>query len=246
MRRFAVVSMLVLLCAGPAAAQATLTFGTGDDFGGNSTANVTTEQVTPAPDGGFTSATVLSGVNIRNAPSTQNSEIIGTLAAGDVVAVRCSYGWCELANGGYTAEKFLSLDGQSFDVVAPPADGTISTGDAPAVTAAITAPDAIPSVAANFDGLWTATGPAGKPGMPLILKQDGNSVTGTFQTTERLAKLSGAVEGRMLNFTYDMLNKAGKTIASGNGFLKLSNDNARLSGVLMLNGLVVSNIKATH
>jgi hypothetical protein len=214
MRRFAVVSMLVLLCASPAAAQATLTFGTGDDFGGNSTANVTTEQVTPAPDGGFTSATVLSGVNIRNAPSTQNSEIIGTLAAGDVVA--------------------------------PPADGTISTGDAPAVTAAITAPDAIPPVAANFDGLWTATGPAGKPGMPLILKQDGNSVTGTFQTTERLAKLSGAVEGRMLNFTYDMLNKAGKTIASGNGFLKLSNDNARLSGVLMLNGLVVSNIKATH
>lgn len=245
MRRFAVISMLALLSVSPAMAQMTLGFGTGDD-GGNSTATVTTQDATPGFDGGFVHATVLSGVNIRSAPNTQGSDIIGTLSAGDVVGARCRFGWCELSDGGYTAEKFLSLDGQSFDVISPPAEGSISTGDAPAVTAAITAPDAIPPVAANFDGLWTATGPAGKPGMPLILKQDGNVVTGTFQTTDRLAKLTGDVEGRKFVFTYDMLNKAGKTIASGNGFLKMGNDSASLSGVLMLNGLVVSNIDATH
>jgi hypothetical protein len=245
MRRFAVVSMFALLSVSPVMAQTTLGFGTGDD-GGNSTATVTTEDATPGLVGGFVHATVLSGVNIRSAPNTQGSDIIGTLSAGDVVGARCRFGWCELSDGGYTAEKFLSLDGQSFDVISPPAEGSISTGDAPAVTAAITAPDAIPPVAANFDGLWTATGPAGKPGMPLILKQDGNADTGTVQTTDRLAKLTGDVEGRKFVFTYDMLNKAGKTIASGNGFLKMGNDSASLSGVLMLNGLVVSNIDATH
>ena len=245
MRRFAVVSMLVLLSASPAAAQITLGFGTGGDDG-NSSATVTTQQATPSFDGGFVNATVLTGANVRSAPNTHGSDIIGTLHTGDLVGARCKFGWCELAKGGYTAEKFLSLDGQSFDVVQPPADGAVSTGDAPAVTAAITAPDVIPPVAANFDGLWTAASPTGGPGMPLILKQDGNAVTGTLQTTDRLAKLSGDVEGRKFVFTYDMLNKAGKTIASGNGFLKMGNDSASLSGVLMLNGLVVSNIDATH
>jgi hypothetical protein len=43
-----------------------------------------------------------------------------------------------------------------------------------------------------------------------------------------------------------MLNKAGRTIASGNGYLTLGKDNASLRGVLMLNGLVVSNVNATR
>src|SRR3954447_19446570 len=106
MRRFAVVSMLVLLSASPAAAQMTLSFGAGGDDG-NSTATVTTQQAAPSFDGAFTNATVLSGVNIRSAPSSRGSDIIGTLHEGDTIAVRCKFGWCELANGGgYTAEKF--------------------------------------------------------------------------------------------------------------------------------------------
>ena len=82
--------------------------------------------------------------------------------------------------------------------------------------------------------------------MPLILKQNDRAVTGTLQSPDRLAKLTGEIDGRNLNFTYDMLNKAGRTIASGNGYLTLGKDNASLRGVLMLNGLVVSNVNATR
>jgi hypothetical protein len=43
-----------------------------------------------------------------------------------------------------------------------------------------------------------------------------------------------------------MLDAKGKTIASGNGFMTLGNGGTSLSGVLMLNGLVVSNINASR
>jgi hypothetical protein len=233
-----------LLLTHPALAQ-TFTFGSGSDFG--SSATVTSRQAQTAFAGPFTSATVLSGVNVRDAPSSRGSTVIGTLNTGDVVSVRCRFGWCELATGGYTAEKFLSLDGsaQSFEVIAPPPEGAISSGDAPPVTTATDTTE-LPPVAANFDGLWTVLEPDGKPGGPLIIKQTDVSVTGTLQTPNRLTKITGEIEGRQLNFTYQMLNPSGKQVASGNGFLNLKDGGQTLSGSLMLNGLVISNIKATR
>lgn len=246
MRITAAMVLVALLLASPAVAQ-TLSFGITPDGLGNSTATVTTEQAMPSFNGPFTGATVLSGVNIRSAPSSRGSTVTGQLREGQTVSVRCKFGWCQLADGGYTAQKFLSLDGsaQSFAVVQPPAPGAISSGDAPAITTSALA--AAPAAAsANFDGLWTLVDSSGKPGMPLILKQTDKAVTGTLQSPDRLAKLTGEIDGRNLNFTYDMLNRAGKTIASGNGYLTLGKDNASLRGVLMLNGLVVSNVNATR
>ena len=274
---------LLPLLAGPALAQG---FDLGLDPGNGSTATVTTQQVLPAFNGPFIPATVVSGVNVRSAPTTHGSSVVATLHEGDRVSVRCALGWCELdGGGGYAAQKFLSLSdggfgaagtdaqfdtanqfdtggdftagslddgtGQqiggsgSFDAMPPPADGAVSTGDAPPVKS-LTQLGSTASVPANFDGLWTLIDPSGKPGMPLILKQENTSVTGTLQNPGRLAKLTGDIAGTKLNFTYDMLDAKGKAIASGNGFMTLANNGTSLNGVLMLNGLVVSNINATR
>lgn len=237
---------ILILATAPAFAQDE-TFGVGDPVGGKSTATVTTETVGPDGADSFVGATVLSAVNVRDAPTSRGSTIIGTLQAGDGVFVRCSRGWCELRDGGYAAGKFLSLSGtaESFDVLQPPAPGSPSSGDAPPVTTAIDTV-ANPPVPANFDGLWTLLDPGGKPGMPLILKQTDRTVTGTLQGPDRLAKLTGEVQGSKLTFTYDMVNGKGARIASGSGFLNLAAGGERLTGVLMLNGLVISNIDATR
>ncbi|HVY52205.1 MAG TPA: SH3 domain-containing protein [Devosia sp.] len=236
---------IALLLSQPALAQS-FSFGAGG--GDGSSATVTTQQALPTFEGPFVSATVLSGVNVRSAPTSHGSTVIGTLEAGDVVSVRCHFGWCELANnGGYAAEKFLSLEGtaQSFEVVEPPAEGAQSTGDAPPVTTSVDTAE-VPPVAANFDGLWTVLDPDGKPGMPLILKQSDRSVTGTLQSPNRLTKITGEIEGSKLTFTYQMLNEKGGNVAAGNGFFNLQGGGQSLSGVLMLNGLVITNIKATR
>jgi hypothetical protein len=286
--RAVLLASALLFATSPAFAQGfDLGLGTGD-----STATVTTQQVMPSFDGPFIPATVVSGVNVRSAPTTHGSSVVATLHEGDQVSVRCALGWCELSgNGGYAAQKFLSLSdggfgamgtdaqlddsGQfnadggfaagsldttgnfdtanaqdlggsgSFDAMSPPADGAVSTGDAPPVKS-LTQLGTTASVPANFDGLWTMVDPSGKPGMPLILKQQNTSVTGTLQNPGRLAKLTGDIAGTKLSFTYDMLDGKGKTIASGNGFMNLGKDGASLNGVLMLNGLVVSNIVATR
>jgi hypothetical protein len=281
--RIALLATTLIAIAGPALAQGfDLGLGSADE----STATVTTRQVLPSFDGPFIPATVLTGVNVRSAPTTHGSSILATLHEGDRVSVRCALGWCELGNtGGYAAQKFLALsDGGfgamgsdaafdtgtqfdsggdftagtldagtnqdfggsgSFDAMAPPAQGAISTGDAPPVKS-LTQLGTTAAVPANFDGLWTLIDPGGKPGMPLILKQDNTSVTGTLQNPGRLAKLTGDISGTKLNFTYDMLDAKGKPIASGNGYMTLGKDGASLNGVLMLNGLVVSNINASR
>jgi len=279
--RVALLSVALVVMAQPAFAQG-FDLGLGGD---DSTATVTTEQVLPSFDGPFIPASVVSGVNVRSAPTTHGSTIVGTLHEGDRVSVRCTLGWCEINGGGYAAQKFLSLsDGGfgamgtdaefdtgtqfdtggdftagsldnggsqdfggsgSFDAMPPPAEGAVSTGDAAPVKS-LTRLGNTASVPANFDGLWTLVDPGGKPGMPLILKQDNTTVTGTMQNPGRLAKLTGDISGTKLNFTYDMLDAKGKTIASGNGFMTLGKGGTSLSGVLMLNGLVVSNINASR
>jgi len=250
MRRAGSILALFVLSAAPAMAAGALnlSFGTSPDPGGSS-ATFTQTTVTPAPDAnGFVRATVLSAVNIRSAPSSTQSEIIGTLQEGQGVRVRCDRGWCELEDtGGYTAQKFLNFDGgaQSFDVVNPPSDPTT-------MEAAVNDPGTTPPatagtpVAVSFDGLWTPLDASGHPGQPMILKQDGAAVTGTMQGKDRLTKIAGDIQGSKLSFTYDMLNGKGSKVASGSGFMDLSADGKSLSGVLMLNGLVISNIKATR
>src|SRR5690348_16363647 len=96
----------LLFTAAPVAAAGTinLSFGTSPNPGGSS-ATFTQTTVTPAPDAsGFVSATVLSAINVRSAPSSTQSDIIGALQQGQNVRVRCDRGWCELEDtGGYTA-----------------------------------------------------------------------------------------------------------------------------------------------
>ncbi len=252
------IALLSLLCATPAVAQVSLTFDNGgggqlstDSFT-KSTATVTEQDATPAatpvPDGDtFMPATVLSAVNVRSAPSTTNSEIIGTLQQGGTVAARCHLSWCELQDGGYVAQKFLNIDATgSFDVVAPPADGVTTAGNATTAELAAPATDAAPAPAVSFDGAWTITNdPSGQP-VPLTLTQTGASVTGTLSGKDRISQITGDIQGTQLSFTYKMANAKGAPVATGNGFLALQPDGKTLTGNLMLNGLVISNINATR
>jgi hypothetical protein len=71
----------------------------------------------------FQTATVASVVSIRDKPKSEaGSKVIGTLAAGQIVRVRCpSRFWCELSEGsGWVSASFLRL-GTS----APPATSSI-------------------------------------------------------------------------------------------------------------------------
>jgi hypothetical protein len=233
-----IATMLPGISVASAAGPLSLTFGSGDAAG--STATATQQQTTPIFTGAFAPATVLSAVNVRSGPSSQGTEIVGTLHEGETVSARCLRGWCELeGNAGYTAQKFLSFGGaDSFAVLGPPSEeASIDTA---------LAPDPGATAVANFDGLWTVIDADGNPGMPLILTQTGASVTGTLQSKERLAKIVGDVEGNKLSFTYDMLDSKGRAVASGNGFLNLKTGGSALSGVMMLNGLVISNISASR
>ncbi len=245
------LSVILILLATPAYAQITLDLNAGSGDTGtpaNSTATVTSEDATPAPayDGSFSGATVLTAVNVRTAPSTQNSEIIGTLQQGGTVSVRCQLSWCELQDGGYVAQKFLTFDGTgSFDVVQPPADGQTTAGNA--TTAELATPEATPApVSVSFDGAWTVTNdPSGQPAA-LTLTQTGANVTGTLTGKDRVTQISGDIQGSQLSFTYKMANAKGGAVASGSGFLTMQPSGTALTGNLMLNGLVISNINATR
>ena len=241
----AIVLTAAAVLATPALAQAT--FST--NFNDGSTATFTQQQTPPGFAGGFANAVVLSAVNVRSAPSSQNSQIIGTLQQGERVAARCQRGWCELEPGGYTAQKFLSfsIDG-SFDVVQPPADGETTGGNA--TTAELT-PDATTLPQANtaiadFNGNWTVTSDPTQSNLPLVLTQAGTGVTGTLTGKDRVTKITGDIQGSKLTFTYSMVNGKGGAVASGNGFLNLAADGKSLAGVLMLNGLVIANLNASR
>lgn len=208
---------------------------------GNSAATVTTQTV------GFTAATVQSAVNIRNRPDSRNSDIIGALQAGGTVMVRCSYGWCELADGGYVAQKFLSFDGGSFDVVAPPADGDTTAGE-PSLTPP-PAPDAqqpVEQAVPDFAGTWTVLDAAGQAQRVLTLTQSGASVDGILEAPSRIARITGRIGGTRLDFTYQMMNEKSEPVASGTGMLDMGEDGKSLSGRLMLNGLVLGDIDAVR
>jgi hypothetical protein len=247
-----IAPLALILFASPAFAQVSLTLDAGGGDNGampNSRATVTEQDTTQPPDlnGGFAPATVLTAVNVRSAPSTSNSEVIGTLQQGGMVTVRCHLSWCELQDGGYVAQKFLTFDNSgSFDVVSPPADGVTTAGNATTAELAAPATDATAAPTVSFDGAWTITNdPSGQP-VPLTLIQTGATVTGTLSGKDRITQITGDIQGTQLSFTYKMANAKGALVATGNGFLALQAGGNTLTGNLMLNGLVISNINATR
>src|SRR5690348_5103356 len=105
MLRHVIPILTVLAAALPAMAQDTgFDLGLGNSSG--SSAAVSVQQTPPHFTGDFTGANVLSGVNVRQAPSSK-AAILGTLSPGGTVLARCSRGWCELQDGGYVGQKFL-------------------------------------------------------------------------------------------------------------------------------------------
>lgn len=250
MLRHAAPLLLILALTAPAAAQ--VTFGVGDD--GGSTATVTTTQRTPPGFAdAFAGANVLSGVNIRAAPES-GAPILGTLQPGGTVMARCQRGWCELQDGGYVGQRFLSFEASDSFEVAPPAttDATLETTtilDAPDTsqsTLSLAPPTSSDSVAGKFEGAWIVTSDPTQKNVPLTLTQTGNAVSGTLKSDKRTTTLTGQVQGTQLTFTYQMADAKGKAVASGNGYLTLGKQGQSLKGVLMLNGLVVANLDATR
>lgn len=249
----------MLAAAGPATAQ-DVGFDLGLGNSGGSSATVTVQQTPPHFAGDFSGANVLSGVNVRQAPSSKAS-ILGTLREGGTVLARCSRGWCELQDGGYVGQKFLNFDASgSFDLtppaatdanldtttsVAPPEtlDATLApnSSDSTATLGPPTSPDSVP---ASFGGSWIVTSDPTQTNVPLTLAQTGTAVTGTLEGTNRVTKLSGDVQGTRLTFTYQMADAKGRSVATGNGYLTLATGGRSLTGVLMLNGLVVANLNA--
>lgn len=253
------LSVLLAFLAAPAAAQDVgFDLGLGSSGSGNSSVTIRVQQTPPQFTGDFAGANVLSGVNVRQSPSS-TAAILGTLSPGGTVLARCSRGWCELQDGGFVGQKFLSFDASgSFDVappaatdlqpgasIEPPAtvDAAVApnTGDSTTTVAPPTSADSVP---AAFGGAWIVTNDPSQLNVPLALTQTGTAVTGTLQSTTRTTRLTGDVQGTRLTFTYQMADAKGRAVASGNGYLTLGKGGQSLTGVLMLNGLVVANLNA--
>lgn len=259
MLRHVIPVLAALAVAGPAMAQATFSMGVGGD-GGGSSATITVQQTPPQFTGDYAAANVLSGVNVRQAPSSK-AAVLGTLREGGTVLARCQRGWCELQDGGYVGQKFLSFDATgSFDVTPPPAsdanlDTTASLAPPTTLDATLapngsdstttlgppTSPDSVP---ATFGGAWIVISDPTQQNVPLTLVQTGTAITGTIQGKDRITKLSGDVQGMRVTFTYQMADAKGRSVATGNGYLTLASGGQSLTGVLMLNGLVVANLNA--
>lgn len=247
MLRHATPLLLLLALAGPTGAQDS--FGVGGS--GGSIATVTTTRSPPGFADEFAGANVLSGVNIRATPES-GAPILGTLQPGGTVLARCQRGWCQLQDGGYVGQRFLSFDASDSFEVAPPAttEATLDTTtilDAPQgspSTLSLAPPAAPDGVAGTFDGTWVVTSDPTQQEVPLTLAQSGNAVTGTLKSDKRTTTLTGEVQGTQLTFTYQMADAKGKAVASGNGYLTLGKQGQSLKGVLMLNGLVVANLDA--
>jgi hypothetical protein len=187
-------------------------------------------------------AVVKSAVNIRSAPSSSKSRVIGALKKGDEISVTCSSrGWCELSDGrGYVAKKFLRLGagGGNTKKAAEPAAATAST-EAP-TPAEPPAPPA-PETGGIFDGAWTATTDQGAEG-PLQIAQIDTDAEATLVSGDITTKMTGRIEGMRYIFTWQNV-RDGKVLVEGDGFLNFVGDNA-LSGALMRDGTLLAAIKA--
>lgn len=184
-------------------------------------------------------AVVKSAVNIRTAPSSSKSRVVGALKAGDEISVNCSNrGWCELADGrGFVAKKFLRL-GAGGGGASQPAEPqqAAATAEAPAP-----AEPPAPETGGIFDGVWTATTDQGAEG-PLQIAQIDTDAEATLVAGDITTKMTGRIEGMRYIFTWQNIRE-GKVLVEGEGFLNFVGDNA-LSGALMRDGTLLAAIKA--
>lgn len=191
------------------------------------------------------SAVVKSAVNIRTAPSSSKSRVIGALKAGDEVTVSCSRGWCKLGDGrGYVAEKFLRLGaggGGSTKAAAAAAPEPAAAAE-PAAAPEPVAPPA-PETGGIFDGAWTATTDQGAGG-PLQIAQIDTDATATLVSGDITTRMTGRIEGMRYIFTWQNV-RDGQVLVAGDGFLNFVGDNA-LSGALMRDGALLAAIKANR
>ena len=191
MNSVALAVFAACLVATPALGQTTLSIGVGGDSGGSS-ATLTTTQTAPVFTGDYAGANVLTGRQCPQFGPSNGGQILGTLRQGGTVMARCQRGWCELQDGGYVGQKFLSFDASgSFDVVPatgggcfdrrrPGNDRTTATTGTDSTTA-LAPPTSAGSVSANFGGDWSVTNDPSGQAVPLTLAQTGESVTGTLQ-----------------------------------------------------------------
>jgi uncharacterized protein YraI len=184
------------------------------------------------------SAVVRSAVNIRTAPSSSNSRVIGALKAGDELSVTCRRGWCEIAGGrGYVAQRFLRLGAGGGGAVKPPPPATPAPAAQPAVAAA-------PETGGIFNGAWVARNDAGASEIPLTIQQVDTNALATMQVGDITTTMSGRIEG--MRFVFDWENtRGGQVLLAGDGFLNFVGDDA-LSGALMHNGNAISSVTASR
>ncbi len=166
---------------------------------------------TTVPPDGFQTATVASGVSIRDKPSSKagESRVIGTLPAGRTVSVKCvNRFWCELSEGGFVSASFLRLgDTGGSTSGSSSASTTKSTNSAPA----------------NFAGRWQYSLVGGGALTTYDCSQTGNRVdcatsSGGFTGTANGRVLTASQSGATMRVTLD---------ASGN---RLSGTSADESG----------------
>lgn len=192
------------------------------------------------------SAVVKSAVNIRTAPSSSKSRVVGTLKAGEELTVNCSSrGWCELADGrGFVAKTFLRLGAGGGGKKAAPAEPAAPTETAAATPEAAPvepAPPPAPLTGGIFDGTWTATTDQGAEGVLQIAQID-TDAEASMVAGDITTKMTGKIEGMRYIFSWQNVRE-GQVLVEGEGFLNFVGDNA-LSGALMREGALLAAIKA--
>jgi hypothetical protein len=187
-------------------------------------------------------AVVKSAVNIRTAPSSTKSRVVGALKAGDELTVNCSSrGWCELADGrGFVAKKFLRL-GAGGGGASKPAEPPQATASTEAEAPAEPAPPPAPETGGIFDGTWTATTDQGAEGALQIAQID-TGADATMTAGDIVTTMTGRIEGMRYIFTWQN-TRNGDVLVEGDGFLNFVGDNA-LSGALMRDGQLLTALKA--
>jgi hypothetical protein len=194
------------------------------------------------------SAVVRSAVNIRTAPSSSNSRVVGTLKAGEELTVTCRRGWCEIAGGrGFVAERFLRLGagsgGRSTPAAKPAPETPVATAQPEPTPAPVPAP-AAPETGGIFNGVWVARNDAGAADVTLTIQQVDTNALATMEIGDITTTMSGRIEG--MRFIFDWENtRGGQMLVNGDGFLNFVGDDA-LSGVLMHNGSAISSVTATR
>lgn len=189
-------------------------------------------------------AVVKSAVNIRTAPSSSKSKVIGALKKGDEITVSCSKGWCKLADGrGYVAQSFLRLGagGGGGSAAKPAAESEQVATAAPATEAPAPAEPPKPETGGIFDGMWNAKTDRGIEA-PLSIAQIETDAEATMVSGDITTKMTGRIEGMRYIFTWQNV-RDGQVLIEGDGFLNFVGDNA-LSGALMQNGTLVASIQA--